>query len=122
MKKSNSYTIYRDMRGVYRWRLFAPNGRAIADSGEGYKRKRDCLRGLYITANCSVVDWTRVHALGLQKVNIHLTHELRTPLADVLDTTLTKKDLLPGGKLSDWLRDFDRALNDSQSPQPKHTI
>lgn len=38
MKKSNSYTIYRDMRGVYRWRLFAPNGRAIADSGEGYKR------------------------------------------------------------------------------------
>lgn len=31
-------------------------------------------------------------------------------------------DILPGGKLSDWLRDFDRALNDSQSPQPKHTI
>ena len=92
MKKSNSYTIYRDMRGEYRWRLKAPNGRTLADSGEGYKRKRDCLRGLYIAANCSVVDWTKVHALGLRKVNIHLTYELRTPLADVLDTTLTKKE------------------------------
>lgn len=30
-------------------------------------------------------------------------------------------DLLPGGKLSDWLRDFDQALNDSQSPQPNDT-
>lgn len=34
MKKSNSYTIYRDMRGVYRWRLKAPNGRTRAAKGE----------------------------------------------------------------------------------------
>lgn len=89
--KHNTFTVYRDKRKEWRWRLTASNGRILADSGEGYKRKRDCLRGLYIAANCSVVDWTRVHALGLRKVNIHLTHELRTPLADVLDPS-TKKE------------------------------
>jgi len=30
-------------------------------------------------------------ALGLRKVNIHLTHELRTPLADVLDPSMKKE-------------------------------
>lgn len=31
------------------------------------------------------------------------------------------EDLLPGGGLGDWLRDFDQALKDIQSTQPKDT-
>ena len=34
MKKSNTYTIYRDKRGEYRWRMKAPNGRTRAAKGE----------------------------------------------------------------------------------------
>lgn len=33
--------IYKDKKGEYRWRLKAINGKIIADSGEGYKRKRN---------------------------------------------------------------------------------
>ena len=31
--------IYRDGRGEWRWRLLASNGRILADSGEGYRRR-----------------------------------------------------------------------------------
>lgn len=33
-------------QGDYRWRLVADNGRIIADSGEGYRNKADCQRGI----------------------------------------------------------------------------
>lgn len=40
MKKSvYKFEIYRDKKREFRWRLKAPNGRIIAESGEGYKRK-----------------------------------------------------------------------------------
>jgi len=41
-----SYFIYKDRAGEYRWRYEAVNGRTIADSGEGYKTKKDCRHGL----------------------------------------------------------------------------
>ena len=31
--------IYRDGRGEWRWRLRASNGRILADSSEGYRRR-----------------------------------------------------------------------------------
>ena len=31
--------IYRDARREWRWRLKASNGRIMADSGEGYRRR-----------------------------------------------------------------------------------
>ena len=31
------FIIYFDGRGEWRWRLKSPNGRIVADSGEGYK-------------------------------------------------------------------------------------
>lgn len=37
-------TIYRDRQKEYRWRLTAANGRKVANSGEGYRRKIDCVR------------------------------------------------------------------------------
>jgi uncharacterized protein YegP (UPF0339 family) len=41
-----SYLIYKDTAGEYRWRYQAVNGQVIADSGEGYKTKKDCRHGL----------------------------------------------------------------------------
>ena len=33
------FHLYRDANREWRWRLKASNGRVLADSGEGYKRK-----------------------------------------------------------------------------------
>jgi len=38
--------IYRDGRREWRWRLKASNGRIVADSGEGYRRRASMLRGI----------------------------------------------------------------------------
>jgi len=35
------YKLYEDEAGKWRWRLVAPNGRIVADSGQGYKDRRD---------------------------------------------------------------------------------
>ena len=36
--------FYRDANREWRWRLKARNGRYLADSGEGYKRKGACAK------------------------------------------------------------------------------
>ncbi|NNJ24947.1 YegP family protein [Alienimonas chondri] len=40
------FEVYTDKSGEFRWRLKATNGITIASSGEGYKAKRDCLKGI----------------------------------------------------------------------------
>lgn len=40
------YVVYKDVQGYWRWRLYADNNRIIADSGEGYVNKQDCLNGI----------------------------------------------------------------------------
>lgn len=42
--------FYRDAEGCHRWRVWSRNGRILADSGEGYRHKADCRRGLRATA------------------------------------------------------------------------
>ena len=37
------FYIYKDTQGLWRWRLVAANNRTIADSGESYYNKQDCL-------------------------------------------------------------------------------
>jgi uncharacterized protein YegP (UPF0339 family) len=41
---SNGYKFdrYRDRAGLWRWRFVAPNGRTMADSGEGYSSLSAC--------------------------------------------------------------------------------
>lgn len=36
--------IYKDFGDEFNWRLYAPNGRILADSGESYTRKHDAKR------------------------------------------------------------------------------
>jgi len=38
------FEIPRDAAFEYRWRLKAPNGRIVADSGEGYTTRSDARR------------------------------------------------------------------------------
>ncbi|PYR95473.1 MAG: hypothetical protein DMF84_00835 [Acidobacteria bacterium] len=59
------YQVYKDAAGQYRWRLVAANGRRIADSGEGYNNKSDCLAAINLvkgSANAPVKDLTTTAA------------------------------------------------------------
>ncbi len=40
------YYIYTDREGYWRWRLYAANNRIIAESGESYHNKQDCLHAI----------------------------------------------------------------------------
>ena len=40
------FKVYKDTKGEWRWNLRADNEKKIADSGEGYTNKQDCLHGI----------------------------------------------------------------------------
>ena len=40
------FEFYRDMMGLYRWSLRAPNGKIFADSGENFKDKDECREAI----------------------------------------------------------------------------
>lgn len=35
---------------AYHWRVRGRNGKVLADSGEGYRRKADCAKGLLLAS------------------------------------------------------------------------
>ena len=41
-----AFYVYVDRTGQWRWYLKAVNGKKIADSGEGYFNREDCLHGI----------------------------------------------------------------------------
>ena len=45
------FSVYLDARNEWRWRGHANNRRIIADSGEGYVNRADCLAGIRIIKN-----------------------------------------------------------------------
>jgi uncharacterized protein YegP (UPF0339 family) len=53
------FHVYKDTNNEWRWRLKATNGNILADSGEGYSAKADCLAGIQSvkgSANSQVVE------------------------------------------------------------------
>ncbi len=50
-----TYRIDQDAAGEWRWRLLARNHRIVADSGERYGRRGDCVRALRRVRGRSVV-------------------------------------------------------------------
>ena len=40
------FELYKDKSGEWRWRLQAANNKIVADSGEGYHNKDDCIHGI----------------------------------------------------------------------------
>lgn len=62
------FEIYQQQQGLlsaglghsdYRWRLISDNGRIIADSGEGYRNKSDCLHGIELVKGTSAATLVR---------------------------------------------------------------
>jgi uncharacterized protein len=68
-----TYKVYRDNKNEWRWRLKAENGDTIADSGEGYINKSDCLHGIELVKSSAtapikyvgLVSSSRLKALGM---------------------------------------------------------
>ena len=46
MASKATFEVYLDRAGEWRWRLRHQNGNIIATSGEGYKRRVDCIAGI----------------------------------------------------------------------------
>jgi len=40
------FKVYKDKAEEWRWRFIASNGKIIADSGEGYHNRADCVHGI----------------------------------------------------------------------------
>lgn len=55
------FQIYKDTLKQWRWRLRASNGKTIADSGESYWNKDDCLHGINLVM--SVTTFTPIYDL-----------------------------------------------------------
>lgn len=47
------FVVYRDNAGQWRWRLLVANNKVIADSGEGYVNKSDCLHGIALVRSAN---------------------------------------------------------------------
>ena len=43
-KRRDRVEFYRDSEGQWRWRYRTSNGHIMADSGQGYSRRIDCMR------------------------------------------------------------------------------
>jgi len=59
-KEKYKFVVYRDKKGEWRWRFVAPNNKIVADSGEGYKWKVDCLDAIELVkkhAKCAEVKY-----------------------------------------------------------------
>jgi uncharacterized protein YegP (UPF0339 family) len=58
-----TFHCYKDTRNEWRWRLEAGNNKKIAESGEGYTDRRDCLHAIDLiqqgAATSSVLDVTQ---------------------------------------------------------------
>jgi uncharacterized protein YegP (UPF0339 family) len=48
-----AYYVYKDVNGQWRWYLQAANNRKIANSGEGYYNKQDCLDAIKLVKGSS---------------------------------------------------------------------
>ncbi len=46
------FVLYKDTASYWRWTLFAANHLKIANSGEGYFNKSDCLHAIGLVKGC----------------------------------------------------------------------
>jgi uncharacterized protein YegP (UPF0339 family) len=50
------FEVYKDAAKEWRWRLKAENGNVLAESGEGYKNRNDCLDGIDSVKGCKYTE------------------------------------------------------------------
>jgi uncharacterized protein len=61
MERNMEYQVY-EQGGQYRWRLLANNNRNIANGGEAYYNKTDCIAAINLvksSANATIRDLTQ---------------------------------------------------------------
>ncbi len=61
------YELYKDKNAQWRWTLWSSNGRKLANCGEGYHNKADCLRDLSLvkgSATAAIRERKEEEALG----------------------------------------------------------
>lgn len=64
MDPVSSVLVYRDVAGEWRWTASAANGRKVANSGEGYQHRADCVdaaRSIFPGAELVYADRTQKH-------------------------------------------------------------
>jgi len=49
------FRVYPDAQGYWRWTLYANNWRKVADSGEGYGTKGDCVAAVALVKQLAPV-------------------------------------------------------------------
>lgn len=47
------YVVFKDSAGRWRWHLLAANNEMLADSGQGYINKSDCLKAIAFVKSSS---------------------------------------------------------------------
>lgn len=52
------FEIYRTRNKQWRWRLRAANGKLIANAGESYRRRIDCMRAIGLVKQSDLADLT----------------------------------------------------------------
>jgi len=55
LRSAGVFWVYQDDLGEFRWRLVAPNGKIIADSGESYKERNKAKKAIERTINFAVM-------------------------------------------------------------------
>lgn len=48
------YYIYKDVNGQWRWYLEAANNRKVANAGEGYHNREDCLHAIALVKGSTI--------------------------------------------------------------------
>lgn len=51
MKRPHRLIFYRDKQRKWRWRVLSPNGKNVANCGDGYTRRIDARTALYKMIN-----------------------------------------------------------------------
>ena len=112
------FRIYPDNIGEWRWHLKSANGNTIADSGEGYINKKDCLKGIHLvmgTNNNTPIYEQEAKSPGArlldglreadrqeaQRMDLNFGFQKQTPIYE-------QEAKSPGARLLDGLREADR--------------
>lgn len=54
--------VFRDAKFEWRWRAIAKNNKIVADGGESYKNKEDCIAMMKTLINPSIIENTKVES------------------------------------------------------------
>jgi uncharacterized protein YegP (UPF0339 family) len=90
-QKRDQFRIYRDKRDEWRWRLRAPNGRTVADSGEGYSSYADAHAAVLRMKTHTAVAVVPRRAAVRRRATLQTPQPAPVPLLDLLLDARTRR-------------------------------